>query len=76
MKLPLTRAMVKAALNGSLKNIETKKDPIFGVQIPVSCPGVPKEILEPKNTWKDPAAYDKKAMELQAMFEKSFKEYK
>ena len=75
MKLPLTRAMVKAVLNGSLKNIETKKDPIFGVGIPVSCPGIPKEILEPKNTWKDPAAYDKKAKELMEMFEKSFKEY-
>ncbi len=75
MKLPLTRAMVKAVLNSSLKNIETKKDPIFGVQIPVSCPEVPKEILQPKNTWKDPIAYDKKAMELQEMFEKNFKEH-
>ncbi len=75
MKLPLTRAMVKAALNGSLKNIETKKDPVFGVAIPVSCPGVPAEILQPKNTWKDSAAYDKKAKELQNMFEKNFKEY-
>ena len=75
MKLSLTRAMVKAALNGSLKNIETKKDLIFGVAIPVSCPGVPGEILQPKNTWKDPAAYDKKAKELMEMFEKNFKEY-
>ncbi len=75
MKLPLTRAMVKAALDGSLKKIETTKDPIFGVNIPVSCPGVPSEILQPKNTWKDPAAYDKKAKELQEMFEKNFKEY-
>ena len=75
MKLPLTRAMVKAALNGSLKKVETKKDPIFGVHIPVSCPGVPAEILQPKNTWKDPVAYDKKAKELQEMFEKNFKEY-
>lgn len=75
MKLPLTRAMVKAALNGSLKNIETRKDPIFGVSIPVSCPGVPSEILNPKNTWKDPVAYDKKAKELQEMFEKNFKEH-
>ncbi len=75
MKLPLTRAMVKAALNGSLKNIETKKDPIFGVGIPVSCPGVPAEILQPKNTWKDSVAYDKKAKELQEMFEKNFKEH-
>jgi len=75
MKLPLTRAMVKAALNGTLKNVETKKDPIFGVAIPVSCPGIPSEILNPKNTWKDKDAYDKKAKELQGMFEKNFKEH-
>ncbi|OGI07897.1 MAG: phosphoenolpyruvate carboxykinase (ATP) [Candidatus Melainabacteria bacterium RIFCSPLOWO2_02_FULL_35_15] len=75
MKLPLTRAMIKAVLDGSLKNIETKTDPIFGVNIPVLCPGVPAEILQPKNTWKDPAAYDKKAKELMEMFEKNFKEY-
>ena len=72
MKLPLTRAMVKAALNGTLKKVETQKDPIFGVAIPVSCPDVPKEILNPKNTWKDKDAYDKKAKELQGMFEKQF----
>ncbi len=70
MKLSLTRAMVKAALNGTLKKIETKKDPIFGVGIPISCPDVPSEILNPRNTWKDKDAYDKKAKELQGMFEK------
>ena len=75
MKLPLTRAMVKAVLGGSLKKVETKKDPIFEVHIPVSCPGVPAEILQPKSTWKDPNAYDKKAKELQEMFEKNFKEH-
>lgn len=75
IKIPHTRAMVKAVLNGSLKNIETKKDPIFGVLIPVSCPGIPPEILEPRNTWKDKDAYDKKAKELLSMFEKNFKEY-
>ena len=73
IKLPLTRAMVKAALDGSLKKIETKKDPIFGLSIPVSCPGVPSEILEPKSTWKDKDAYDKKAKELASMFEKNYK---
>ena len=75
IKIPHTRAMVKAVLNGSLKNVQTKKDPIFGVSIPVSCPGIPNEILEPKNTWKDKDAYDKKARELQEMFEKNYKEY-
>lgn len=74
IKIPYTRAMVKAALSGSLKNVQTKKDPIFGVNIPVSCPDVPSEILEPKNIWKDKDAYDKKAKELASMFEKNFKE--
>ena len=73
MKLPLTRAMVKAALNGTLKKVETKIDPIFGLAIPISCPDVPSEILNPRNTWKDKDAYDKKAKELQEMFEKQFK---
>jgi len=75
MKLSYTREMVKAVLNGSLKSVQTKTDPIFGVKIPVSCPGVPKEILDPKETWKDKSAYDKKAKELLGMFEKNFKEY-
>ena len=74
IKIPYTRRMVKAALDGSLKKTETKKDPIFDVLVPVSCPGIPQEILEPRNTWKDKNAYDKKAKELQEMFEKNFKE--
>lgn len=75
MKLSLTRAMVRAALNGALKKVKFKKDPVFGIAIPESCPDVPPEILEPKNTWKDKAAYDKKAKELAAMFQENFKEY-
>ena len=75
MKLSLTRAMVKAALNGTLKKIETRKDPIFGVSIPISCPDVPSEILDPRNTWKDKDAYDKKAKELQSMFDKQMQEH-
>lgn len=72
VKISLTRAMVKAVLDGSLKKAETKPDPFFGTHVPVSCPGVPSEILDPKKTWKNPAAYDKKAKELAAMFEKNF----
>jgi len=74
IKLGFTRAMVKAVLSGSLKNVATKPDPIFGMAIPQSCPGVPDEILNPRNTWKDKAAYDCKARELAAMFEKNFAE--
>lgn len=74
IKIPHTRAMVKAALDGTLKKVETKKDPVFGVSIPASCPEVPEEILDPRNTWKDKDAYDRKAKELASMFEKNFKE--
>jgi phosphoenolpyruvate carboxykinase (ATP) len=75
MDLSLTRAMVKAILSGQLKDIKTEKDPIFGLGIPLSCPGVPSEILKPRNTWKDPNAYDKKARELARMFNENFKEH-
>jgi phosphoenolpyruvate carboxykinase (ATP) len=74
IKLELTRAMVKAVLSGALKNVPTIPHPVFGVAVPSSCPGVPSEILDPRNTWKDEAAYDRKADELAAMFEKNFAE--
>ena len=72
--LPVTRAIVKAILDGVLKTAEMKQDPIFGVHVPTSCPGVPSELLAPRTTWKDPAAYDQKARDLAAMFEKNFKD--
>lgn len=66
--------MVKAVLSGALNDIVTKTDSIFGIAVPQSCPGVPDEILNPRDTWKDKAAYDRKARELAAMFEKNFVE--
>jgi phosphoenolpyruvate carboxykinase (ATP) len=74
IKLQFTRAMVQAVLSGKLNRMETKIDPIFGVAVPQSCPGVPAEILNPRNAWKDTQAYDLKAFELAAMFEKNFAE--
>jgi phosphoenolpyruvate carboxykinase (ATP) len=74
IKLGFTRAMVKAVLSGALKDAATKPDPIFGFAVPLSCPGVPDEMMNPRNTWKDKAAYDRKARELAAMFEKNFAE--
>lgn len=74
MKLAVTRAIVKAALSGELAEAETRPDPIFGFGVPESCPGVPAEILDPRQTWKDPAAYDQKAQELARMFQKNFAE--
>jgi phosphoenolpyruvate carboxykinase (ATP) len=74
IKLGFTRAMVKAVLSGALKDVPVKPDPIFGIAAPLSCPGVPDEILNPRNTWKDKAAYDRKARELATMFGKNFAE--
>src|SRR6056297_445029 len=64
MKLKYTRAMISAALNGELEDVEFTTHDIFGIKIPVSCPGVPAEVLNPRKTWGDKAAYDKKANEL------------
>jgi phosphoenolpyruvate carboxykinase (ATP) len=74
IKLSSTRAMVKAVLSGAMKDAPMNTDPIFGLGVPVSCPGVASEILEPRKTWKDAAAYDKKALELAGMFERNFEE--
>ena len=66
--LPYTRAMVHAILDGSLAKASFTPDPVFGLPIPAAVPGVPAEVLNPRNTWKDKAAYDAKAKELAAKF--------
>ncbi|MDX2048185.1 MAG: phosphoenolpyruvate carboxykinase (ATP) [Chitinophagaceae bacterium] len=75
MKLKYTRAMITAALEGKLDAAEFENFPIFGLAIPKSCPEVPAEILNPKNTWADKAAYDEKAKHLAALFIKNFEKY-
>ncbi len=75
MDLPYTRAMVTAALNKQLDNVEYKKHEIFGLEMPLEVPGVPSEVLDPRNTWSDKAAYDKKAEELAKAFAENFKKY-
>ncbi|MCK9906883.1 phosphoenolpyruvate carboxykinase (ATP), partial [Frankia sp. Cpl3] len=72
MNLRYTRAMVSAALNGELEKAEFVTDSTFGVQVPTSCPGVPAEILQPRNTWQEKEAYDKQARELAARFAENF----
>jgi phosphoenolpyruvate carboxykinase (ATP) len=67
--------MIRAILNGSLANIETRPDPVFGVGVPTSCPGVPADVLTPRNTWADAEAYDRKAKELARRFNDNFKKY-
>ena len=75
MKLPLTRAMVTACLNGELEKVQFEKDPVFNVMVPTTCPGVPDEVLSPRRAWKDKDAYDKTARLLSDKFRKNFEKY-
>jgi phosphoenolpyruvate carboxykinase (ATP) len=67
--------MIRAILNGELAETQTTPDPIFGVGIPVSCPEVPGEVLQPRNTWEDKEAYDRQAKDLARRFNENFKKY-
>ncbi|MEO9022500.1 MAG: phosphoenolpyruvate carboxykinase (ATP) [Ginsengibacter sp.] len=75
MKLSYTRAMITAALEGKLDHVEYEAHPIFGMMMPRECPGVPSEILNPRNTWKNKTDYDKKAKELAKKFVENFKKF-
>ena len=66
---------VTAALNGELDKVEYVHDEVFNVDVPTSCPNVPSELLAPRNTWQDKAAYDKAAKDLAARFRKNFEKY-
>ena len=75
MKLAYTRAMVRAAVAGKLDAVPTQAEPVFGLAVPTAVPGVPSEVLMPRATWPDPAAYDKQAAELAARFRENFKRF-
>ena len=75
IKLSYTRAMITAALTGKLDNVDFQEHEIFGLNMPTSCEGVPADILNPKNTWTDKVAYDKKAGALAESFVKNFEKF-
>lgn len=75
MKLPHTRAMIRAVLSGALHNAPTEVDPVFGLAMPTAVSGVPAEVLNPRNTWADKAAYDTQANKLAEMFRKNFEKF-
>jgi len=75
MKIAHTRAMVKAVLEGKLKDVPVTPHPIFKVGIPQSCPGVPSDVLDPRTTWTDQAAYDEQALMLAGKFAENFAQY-
>jgi len=67
--------MIKAALAGELDTVEYKTDPFFNLEVPQSVPGVPPGVLNPRNTWKNPAEYDAQAARLAGMFIENFKAF-
>jgi phosphoenolpyruvate carboxykinase (ATP) len=75
MKLKLTRAIIPAIHNGDLAKATTQRDPIFGFDVPTTCPDVPSEILIPRNTWSDKASYDATAQKLAGLFRSNFEKY-
>lgn len=75
MKLSFTRATITAALEGKLDKVDYQTHEVFGLQMPMSCPNVPDEILDPRNTWTDKQLYDEKANNLALQFVKNFEKY-
>lgn len=75
MKLRYTREMISSALEGKLENVEYQEHPIFGLAMPVECENVPSKVLNPRNTWEDKEAYDKKAKLLADSFQKNFEKF-
>lgn len=75
MPISYTRAMINAALEHRLDNAKFDSNNVFGLAIPQQCPGVPGEVLNPRNTWQDKAAYDKQARKLAGMFAENFKKF-
>jgi phosphoenolpyruvate carboxykinase (ATP) len=75
MDLDITRILVDAAEKGALEEVTYKEDPIFGLRMPRTCPGLPNDaLLNPRNTWKDGAEYDRRARELAAEFQVQFQD--
>ncbi len=75
MSLTHTRALLRAALSGQLKDVPFSPDPVFGLAIPASCSGVPPEVLRPRDAWRDTAAYDAQALQLAERFRVEFQKY-
>jgi phosphoenolpyruvate carboxykinase (ATP) len=73
--LNATRQLVRAVIQGKLDGVETRMDPFFGLHVPVEVPGVPTELLDPRETWDDKDAYDERARELANLFAENFKKF-
>jgi phosphoenolpyruvate carboxykinase (ATP) len=75
MPIAATRALLRAALEDRLRSVEYRLDPVFGFEVPVSVPDVDDELLDPRSTWADPAAYDRRAADLARMFRDNFAQF-
>ena len=75
MDLEHTRAMIRAVTAGELDGVETRRHPIFNLEVPTSCPGVPGEVLDPASTWDDKEAYEEQALQLARMFVENFERF-
>jgi phosphoenolpyruvate carboxykinase (ATP) len=75
IKLAHTRAIIDAIHSGQLAKAPTTTEPVFGLAVPTACPGVPTEMLLPRNTWSKPGAYDTKALHLAKLFQVNFAQY-
>jgi phosphoenolpyruvate carboxykinase (ATP) len=75
MKIGYTRAMIAAALAGALDAVAYERDPTFNLDVPTSCPGVPPDVLKPRNTWTNASDYDRQAAKLATMFAENFRTF-
>ena len=76
MRLSHTRAMIRAALSGQLNRVAVRREPVFGLEVPQHIPGgVPDDVLDPRRTWHDPAAYDAQAARVASLFRKNFEQF-
>ncbi|HOQ28903.1 MAG TPA: phosphoenolpyruvate carboxykinase (ATP), partial [Armatimonadota bacterium] len=76
ISIAYTRAMVDAAISGRLEGVAWRTDPVFGIEVPTECPGVPTEILDQRSTWASPSEYDHRARELAERFIRNFAQFK
>jgi phosphoenolpyruvate carboxykinase (ATP) len=75
MKLSHTRAMIRAAMNGDLDQVEMYKDPVFGLMSPTTCSAVPSEVLIPAHVWQDQQGYNEAVAKLADLFTENFKQF-
>ena len=75
MSLPHTRAMIRAALSGALDDVSVDVEPVFGLRVPTSCPGVPDELLNARAQWADPNRYDEQAAQLAGLMREAFEPF-